>query len=92
MPAGRRGWQIVEEFADQGVEGRGRTIRIESPGQCWACCSSKSIENCNCLGMPVLLAVATLDGTRKEHMEFLVTVPLLILDDLDMRKLAMPSR
>ena len=40
--------------------------------------------------MPVLLAVATLDGTRKEHMEFLVTVPLLILDDLGMRKLAMP--
>ena len=28
------------------------------------------------------LAEATLDGTRKEHMEFLVTVPLLILDDL----------
>src|ERR1039458_2808818 len=27
-----------------------------------------------------------LDGTRKEHMEFLVTVPLLILDDLGMRK------
>jgi hypothetical protein len=27
------------------------------------------------------------DGTRKEHMEFLVTVPLLILDDLGMRKL-----
>ena len=33
------------------------------------------------------LAEATLDGTRKEHMEFLVTVPLLILDDLGMRKL-----
>src|ERR1035438_3622126 len=32
------------------------------------------------------LAEATLDGTRKEHMEFLVTVPLLILDDLGMRK------
>ena len=28
------------------------------------------------------LAEATLDGTRKEHMEFLVTVPLLIIDDL----------
>ena len=33
------------------------------------------------------LADATLDGTRKEHMEFLVTVPLLIIDDLGMRKL-----
>jgi DNA replication protein DnaC len=28
------------------------------------------------------LAEATLDGTRKEQMEFLVTVPLLIIDDL----------
>src|SRR5213080_1300853 len=33
------------------------------------------------------LAEATLDGTRKEHMEFLVTMPLLIIDDLGMRKL-----
>ena len=33
------------------------------------------------------LAEATLDGTRKEHMEFLETVPLLIIDDLGMRKL-----
>jgi DNA replication protein DnaC len=30
---------------------------------------------------------ATLDGTRKEHMELLATVPLLIIDDLGMRKL-----
>jgi DNA replication protein DnaC len=33
------------------------------------------------------IADATLDGTRKEHMEFLATVPLLIIDDLGMRKL-----
>jgi len=33
------------------------------------------------------LAEATLDGTRKEHMEFLETVPLLIIDDLGLRKL-----
>ena len=32
------------------------------------------------------LGEATLDGTRKEHMEFLVTVPLLIRDDLGMSK------
>jgi DNA replication protein DnaC len=31
---------------------------------------------------------ATIDGTRKEHMELLATVPLLIVDDLGMRKLA----
>ena len=37
------------------------------------------------------LAEATLDGTRKEHMEFLVTVPLLILDDLGMRKLPLTA-
>ena len=30
---------------------------------------------------------ATLDGTRKEYMELLATVPLLIIDDLGMRKL-----
>jgi len=30
---------------------------------------------------------ATLDGTRREHMELLATVPLLIIDDLGMRKL-----
>lgn len=33
------------------------------------------------------LAEATLDGTRKDHVEQLATVPLLILDDLGMRKL-----
>ena len=33
------------------------------------------------------IAEATLDGTRKEHMELLSTVPLLIIDDLGMRKL-----
>ena len=33
------------------------------------------------------LAEATLDGTRKECMEFLGSVPLLIIDDLGMRKL-----
>jgi DNA replication protein DnaC len=33
------------------------------------------------------LADASLDGTRKEQMELLSTVPLLIIDDLGMRKL-----
>ena len=33
------------------------------------------------------LAEATIDGTHKEHMELLVSVPLLIIDDLGMRKL-----
>src|SRR5438477_9808697 len=37
------------------------------------------------------LAEATLDGIRKEHMEFLVTVPLLILDDLGMRTLPLTA-
>ena len=35
----------------------------------------------------VELAEATMEGTRKERMELLSTVPLLILDDLGMRKL-----
>jgi DNA replication protein DnaC len=33
------------------------------------------------------IAEATLEGNRKEHMELLATVPLLIIDDLGMRKL-----
>jgi DNA replication protein DnaC len=33
------------------------------------------------------IADANLDGTRKQHMELLSTVPLLIIDDLGMRKL-----
>ncbi len=33
------------------------------------------------------IAEAALDGKRKEHMELLSTVPLLIIDDLGMRKL-----
>jgi DNA replication protein DnaC len=37
------------------------------------------------------LADATLDGTRKEYMEWLVSMPLLILDDLGMRKLPMTA-
>jgi DNA replication protein DnaC len=39
---------------------------------------------------PILLeeiAEAALDGNRKEYMELLATVPLLIIDDLGMRKL-----
>lgn len=37
------------------------------------------------------LAEATLDGTRKERMQFLETVPLLIIDDLGMRKLPLTA-
>src|SRR3974377_296320 len=37
------------------------------------------------------LADATRDGTRKELMGFLVTVPLLIIDDLGMRKLPLTA-
>ena len=37
------------------------------------------------------LAEATIDGTRKECMQFLVTVPLLIIDDLGMRKLPLTA-
>ena len=37
------------------------------------------------------LADATLDGERKEHMELLSTVPLLIIDDLGMRKLPLTA-
>jgi len=33
------------------------------------------------------IAEAALDGKRKEHMKLLATVPLLIIDDLGMRKL-----
>jgi DNA replication protein DnaC len=33
------------------------------------------------------IAEATIDGSRKPHMELLATVPLLIIDDLGMRKL-----
>ena len=33
------------------------------------------------------IAEAALEGKRKEHMELLATVPLLIIDDLGMRKL-----
>src|SRR5580692_8548864 len=33
------------------------------------------------------IADASIDGTRQEHMEVLATVPLLIIDDLGMRKL-----
>ena len=37
------------------------------------------------------LAEATIDGTRKETMELFVSVPLLIIDDLGMRKLPMTA-
>jgi DNA replication protein DnaC len=37
------------------------------------------------------LADASLDGTRKECLESLVTVPLLILDDFEMRKLPLTA-
>ena len=37
------------------------------------------------------LADATIDGTRKEFMEWLVALPLLILDDLGMRKLPLTA-
>jgi DNA replication protein DnaC len=37
------------------------------------------------------LTDATLDGTRKEYVEWLVSLPLLILDDLGMRKLPLTA-
>jgi DNA replication protein DnaC len=37
------------------------------------------------------LAEASIDGTRKQHIEFLVTIPLLIIDDLGMRKLSLTA-
>ena len=37
------------------------------------------------------LADATLDGNRKQHMELLTTVPLLIIDDMGMRKLPLTA-
>ena len=37
------------------------------------------------------LAEATVDGTRKQHMELLATVPLLIIDDFGMRKLPLTA-
>jgi DNA replication protein DnaC len=37
------------------------------------------------------LAETTIDGTRKEHMDMLVSVPLLIIDDLGMRKTPMTA-
>ncbi len=37
------------------------------------------------------LAELTLDGTRKEYLEWLVSVPLLILDDLGMRRLPLTA-
>src|SRR5438034_162890 len=38
-----------------------------------------------------LVAEATLDGARKEYLESLVTVPLLLLDDFGMRKLPLTA-
>ena len=37
------------------------------------------------------LAEAVVDGTRKEYMETLATVPLLIIDDFGMRKLPLTA-
>ena len=37
------------------------------------------------------LADATLDGNRKQHMELLTTVPLLIIDDLGMKRNSLKS-
>ena len=37
------------------------------------------------------LAEAVVDGTRKEYMESLTTVPLLIIDDFGMRKLPLTA-
>jgi DNA replication protein DnaC len=37
------------------------------------------------------LAEALIDGTRKQHIESLVTVPLLMIDDLGMRKLSLTA-
>ena len=37
------------------------------------------------------LAEASLEGTRKQHMELLTSVPLLILDDMGMRKLPLTA-
>ena len=41
--------------------------------------------------LPEELADAALDGKRKEFMDLLTTVPLLIIDDLGMRKLPLTA-
>ena len=41
--------------------------------------------------LPEELAAAALDGKRKEFMDLLTTVPLLIIDDLGMRKLPLTA-
>ncbi|PYP82306.1 MAG: hypothetical protein DMF61_26725, partial [Blastocatellia bacterium AA13] len=37
------------------------------------------------------LADATLDGARKDYIEWIVSIPLLIVDDLGMRKLPLTA-
>ena len=37
------------------------------------------------------LAEASIDGTRQQHVESLITVPLLIIDDLGMRRLPLTA-
>ena len=39
------------------------------------------------MGSPSTLPIITIDGARKPFMENLATIPLLIIDDLGMRKL-----
>jgi DNA replication protein DnaC len=38
------------------------------------------------------IADASVDGTRKEHMEILASVPLLIIDDLGMHAAILKGR
>ena len=56
---------------------------------------SSSRATACCIAKPTALleelADATLDGKRKEFMELLTTVPLLIIDDLGMRKLPLTA-
>ncbi len=49
-----------------------------------ACCIARP-TNCSTIS-PI-----TIDGTRKELMELLATIPLLIIDDLGMRKLPLTA-
>src|SRR5690348_535398 len=49
-------------------------------------CSIAKPTNCS-----MTWAEGTIDGTRKECMELFVSVPLLIIDDLGMRKLPMTA-
>jgi DNA replication protein DnaC len=87
---GNRFWRTNDEYYVSGSPGSGKSHLAQAIGQA-AIQQGYRVLYREAHHLLEELADSTLDHTRQQRVEFLTTVPLLILDDLGMRKLPLTA-